>query len=41
MKNKAKTGMKLHKQIALGRKPKAVVTTKGLNAKTVNNLKKK
>lgn len=30
LKNKPKKGMKLHKQIALGAKPKAVVTTKGL-----------
>jgi hypothetical protein len=35
MKNKAKVGQPLHVQIALGAKPKDVVTSKGISAKTV------
>lgn len=41
MKNKPKVGMKLHKQVALGVKPKSVQTTKGLSATTVPGIKKK
>jgi hypothetical protein len=40
MRNKATVGMRLHKQIALGTKPKDVVTSKGISSKTVNKLKK-
>lgn len=38
---KAKVGLPLHQQIALGVKPKNVQTTRGLSSATVNNLKKK
>lgn len=38
--NKPKVGMKLHKQIALGAKPKSVTTTKGQSAQTIPGLKK-
>lgn len=41
MRNKPKTGMPLHKQIALGSKPKSVQTTKGITKTTVNKNKKK
>lgn len=39
--NKPKTGMRLHKQIALGAKPKEVKTTQGLSSATVPNYKNK
>ena len=41
MKNKPKVGQPLHVQVALGAKPKDVVVSKGISAKTVPGIKGK